>query len=116
MKHIDAGGCSPGVEVGEETSSAQPAGYVTLAEDGTDRLCRALYGRQPVPKDYLGGSNARMLHEAANHITRQQLELNLIKNALLSIAEPECFDVLALSDAAESFQNIAADALRKLRK
>jgi hypothetical protein len=33
--------------------------------DGTGRLCRALYGRKAEPKDYLGGSEATMLHDAA---------------------------------------------------
>lgn len=34
-------------------------------EDGTDKLCRAVYGREATPRDYLGGSEARMLHDAA---------------------------------------------------
>ena len=36
--------------------------------DGTDRLCRALYGRDAKPRDYLGGSEARMLYDAAERI------------------------------------------------
>lgn len=36
--------------------------------DGTERLCRLLYGRNEQPKDYLGGSNAKMLHDAADRI------------------------------------------------
>lgn len=39
------------------------------APDGTDRLCLALYGRKAKPRDYLGGSNARMLHDAADRLT-----------------------------------------------
>jgi hypothetical protein len=35
--------------------------------DGTDRLCRALYGAAK-PADYLGGSDAKMLHDAADRI------------------------------------------------
>lgn len=34
--------------------------------DGTERLCRALYGRKARARDYLGGSDARMLHDAAD--------------------------------------------------
>jgi len=36
--------------------------------DGTGRLCLALYGRQARPRDYLGGSEARMLHDAADKL------------------------------------------------
>jgi len=36
----------------------------TTEGDGIDRLCKALYGRDPRPSDYLGGSNAKMLHDA----------------------------------------------------
>jgi hypothetical protein len=38
--------------------------------DGTARLCRALYGRKERPADYLMGSDARMLHDAADTIAR----------------------------------------------
>lgn len=37
--------------------------------DGTERLCRALYGRKATARDYLGGSNARMLHDAADRLS-----------------------------------------------
>lgn len=33
--------------------------------DGTKRLCRALYRRDETPADYLGGADAKMLHDAA---------------------------------------------------
>jgi len=39
-----------------------------MSEDGTDRLCHLLYGRSPEPSDYIGGSNARMLHDAVQEI------------------------------------------------
>jgi hypothetical protein len=38
--------------------------------DGTELLCRAVYGRKAKTQDYLGGSEARMLHDAANMIKR----------------------------------------------
>ena len=31
--------------------------------EGTQRLCKALYGREPVMDDWKGGANARMLHD-----------------------------------------------------
>ena len=34
--------------------------------DGTERLCLAVYGRPAQPRDFLGGSNAHMLHDAAD--------------------------------------------------
>lgn len=37
--------------------------------DGTERLCRSLYGRKATARDYLGGSDARMLHDAADRLT-----------------------------------------------
>lgn len=38
-------------------------------KDGTERLCQALYGRSAKPADYLGGSNAKMLHDAADRLS-----------------------------------------------
>ena len=38
-------------------------------EDGTERLCTALYG-QTEAKYYVGGSDARMLHDATDEINR----------------------------------------------
>ncbi len=38
-------------------------------QDGTDKLCQAVYGRAAKASDYLGGSEARMLHDAADKIT-----------------------------------------------
>lgn len=35
---------------------------------GTDRLCMALYNRLPKAMDYMGGSEAKMLHDAADYI------------------------------------------------
>jgi hypothetical protein len=37
-------------------------------EDGTGQLCMALYGRKAEPRDYLGGSESRMLQDAARVI------------------------------------------------
>ena len=39
-----------------------------LGWDGTERLCRVLYGRSPLVADYVGGSNAKMLHDAADRL------------------------------------------------
>ena len=36
--------------------------------DGTARLSRVLYGRAETPRDYLGGSHARMLYDAADRL------------------------------------------------
>lgn len=43
---------------------------VGSALDGTARLCRTLYRRKEEPRDYIGGSDARMLHDAADEIER----------------------------------------------
>ena len=37
---------------------------------GTAKLCKVLYGRPPRPRDYLGGSDSRMLSDAADEIER----------------------------------------------
>lgn len=47
--------------------------------DGTDKLCRALYAREATPADYLGGSEAKMLHDAAAVITRLREEVKLAR-------------------------------------
>lgn len=43
--------------------------------DGTERLGRAIYGRAPRVEEYLGGSEAKMLHDAANRVELLQGEL-----------------------------------------
>ena len=40
------------------------------AGDGTDQLCKILYGREARPADYLGGSDAQMLKDAVAEITK----------------------------------------------
>lgn len=42
--------------------------------DGTDLLCKALYGRPGKVADWLGGSEARMLHDAAKEVDRLRAE------------------------------------------
>jgi len=44
--------------------------------DGTEKLCNALYARKSTASDYLGGSDSRILHQAANTISalREKLE------------------------------------------
>ena len=44
------------------------------SDDGTERLCLAVYGRPAQPRDFLGGSNAHMLHDAADVIAKLRLE------------------------------------------
>jgi len=46
--------------------------------DGTAKLCRILYNRKERPKDYLGGSDAKMLHDAADKILFLQSLFNLL--------------------------------------
>lgn len=56
-----------------DTQHAAP-GPLALAAgsalDGTARLCRVLYGRKEEPRDYIGGSDARMLHDAVDEIEK----------------------------------------------
>jgi hypothetical protein len=44
-----------------------------MANDATDDLCVALYGRLARAADYLGGSNAQMLKDAARQISRMNV-------------------------------------------
>lgn len=39
-----------------------------MTKDGTDALCTAIYGSPAEPRDYLGGSDARMLFDAVSYI------------------------------------------------
>lgn len=48
--------------------------------DGTDRLCHAVYGRDAEARDYIGGSNAQMLYDAANLIDRLEKILSASTN------------------------------------
>jgi hypothetical protein len=52
-------------------------------DDNVDRLCQAVYGRPPQTRDYLGGSEARILGDAANLI----LGLRAAGDALAAAAE-----------------------------
>jgi len=38
--------------------------------DGTEALCQALYNRKATPRDYLGGSDALMIWDAARLINK----------------------------------------------
>lgn len=60
--------------------------------DNVDRLCLAVYGRQPRARDYLGGAEARFLADAAGKI--ESLE-SIIRETLASRerAEAELADV-----------------------
>nr|BDD48123.1 hypothetical protein 39 [Balneolaceae bacterium] len=52
----------------ESENKEAPASAVEAlvsGSDGTDELCNALYGRKAKPEDYLGGSDAKMLKDAA---------------------------------------------------
>lgn len=53
-----------------DRQAAPDAEHPAIAADGTERLCRALYGREPQPRDYVGGSNAPMMHDAADRVAR----------------------------------------------
>jgi hypothetical protein len=55
--------------------------------DGTDLLCMALYQRKPHPKDYLGGSEAKMLYDAANEINRLKRILRTEREGIAEMAK-----------------------------
>ena len=48
------------------------------AHDGTDKLCLAVYGRMPCARDYLGGSESKMLYDAAAALTSAKRVLQAI--------------------------------------
>ncbi len=50
--------------------------------DGTDRLCRAVYGRGAQARDYIGGSEARMLHAGADRIAALEAEVERLRAAV----------------------------------
>ncbi len=63
-------------------------------QDGTARLCLALYGKE-IPSAYLGGSNARMLHDAANVILATRRALRLAQaRAMHNLANTKAADAL----------------------
>jgi hypothetical protein len=62
-----------------EVASEQGAG----GKDGTDVLCEAVYQRPAEPRDYLGGSQANMLHDAAKELQRLRKELDNEKAEVL---------------------------------
>ena len=52
----------------------------TDIEDGTDRLCEILYGRKAVVGDWVGGANAKTLHDASD-------ELEAAREAIEAVCE-----------------------------
>ena len=49
--------------------------------DGTERLCFAVYGRPAQPRDFLGGSQAHMLHDAADTIAALRAVVDAAREA-----------------------------------
>lgn len=47
----------------------------TIHPDGSERLGRILYGRDAKASELLGGSNARLLHDAADELRRLSLKM-----------------------------------------
>jgi len=50
--------------------------------DGTERLGRAVYGRSPRPREIVGGSEAHLLHDAADEIERLRRRKHLAVQSL----------------------------------
>lgn len=57
---------------GRENPEVQDGSPVARLDDGLDRLGRAVYGRPPKPGEWLGGSDARILHDAADKLEAAQ--------------------------------------------
>lgn len=73
---------------------------MTSKRDDLDRLCHELYGRPPRARDYLGGSNANVLADAADEIRR-------LRDAL---PEPDKLEKLAkLFDAVDADLSMTDD-------
>jgi len=47
-----------------------------IKEDGTGRLCLILYGSRAMPEHYIGGSDARMLYDAAFRLSELEELMN----------------------------------------
>jgi hypothetical protein len=58
-----------------------------MGMDGTERLCRELYKRPPIPGDYLGGASAIMLHDAATTIAALTAERDALRAATRKVVE-----------------------------
>jgi len=84
--------------------------------DGTERLCQALYGRKATARDYVGGSDAKMLHDAADRIA--ELKANgVLAHARAAERDQECFRLEdELKGALEliNAQNANAATLREM--
>lgn len=67
--------------------------------DGTTRLGIALYGREPLPSEFLGGSEAPMLHDAADRLVELDAEvvrLDKARRRLLEFAKTAHRERIAL--------------------
>jgi len=68
--------CRREVDTGYSTTTQRNSRSQYPGQDGTERLCQAVYHRHATPRDYLGGSEANMLHDAADEIARLRAELS----------------------------------------
>lgn len=85
---------------------------MSKCKDGTDLLCRAVYRREARPSDYLGGSDARMLVDAAKEIHAQRRRLELRQKEvelLLKWAKEQESEVLGPRSEAEDLHRVLQD-------
>ncbi len=57
-------------------SEAEAGKKMEAQPDGVTRLCAAVYGRKETVRDWVGGSEAKMLYDAADEIEQLRAELD----------------------------------------
>ncbi len=73
--------------------------------DATDALCTTMYGRRAKPGDYLGGSQAEMLWDAARRIARAKRRFA----TLLQLSS-----AVASAPTRRELKSVASTAIREL--
>ena len=76
--------------------------------DGTDALCLALYGLPAEPRDYLGGSEARMLHDAAAKLVELRTALEAVSTFGPAAPSGRCWCTLDMPDMPHDRACVAA--------
>ena len=76
-----------------------------VSNDGTDKLCHALYKRKAKATDYIGGIDARILYDGAARITELEAEIERLRHTLER--SPPCW--FYVEDSKKSMLQLAKD-------
>ena len=82
--------------------------------DGTEKLCKILYSEEKADK-YLGGSNAQMLHDAADRLEEKDQALRVAIGALFDFYEKDFLKEFSYNELKEIINKTDNENLKNRR-